>query len=153
MVGKRPEVPHEIVARLRAVCLALPESREEAAWVGTRWCVGKKTFAHVVMIADGWPPAYAKAAGSNGPLCVLTFQSLAPRVDPHTFSRPPYFRPPWRPDIVGQMIDACTDWDDVGQLLAASYCMLAPRKLADQVRQARGAADAPPRKSPRLARS
>jgi hypothetical protein len=44
------------VAELRAICLGLPEAREERAWVGTRWMVGKKTFAHVLTVEDGWPP-------------------------------------------------------------------------------------------------
>jgi hypothetical protein len=65
---------------------------------------------------------------------VLTFQSLGPRVDPDTFSRPSYFRPLWRPDIVGRTLDSRTDWNDTAKLLAASYCLLAPKKLAASVR-------------------
>jgi hypothetical protein len=64
-----PEVPREIVARLRSICLDLPEASEEPAWVGTRWSVRKNNFAHVLMIDAGWPPAYAKAAGASGPIC------------------------------------------------------------------------------------
>jgi len=81
-VRRRPEVPKTVLTRLRKACLALPEVREEQAWVGTRWRIRKDTFAHVLMIADGWPPVYARAAGTDGPVCVLTFQSLGPRVDP-----------------------------------------------------------------------
>ena len=131
---RHPQVPSAILARLRKVCLALPEAHEEQAWVGTRWRIRKETFAHVLMIADGWPPVYARAAGTDGPVCVLTFQSLGPRVDPHTFSRPPYFRPLWRPDIVGRTLDSRVDWRDVAKLVAASYCLLAPKKLAASVR-------------------
>jgi hypothetical protein len=134
MSTKRPEVPDKIVARLRAICLRLPEAYEESAWVGTRWLIRKKTFAHGVMIDKGWPPAYARAAGSDGPLCVLTFQSLGPTVDPQTFSQSPYFRPPWRPDIVGRALKGRIDWDEIGGLIGASYCMLAPKRLADSVR-------------------
>jgi hypothetical protein len=119
----------------------LPEAYEEQAWVGTRWRIGKETFAHVLMIADGWPPVYARAAGTNGPACVLTFQSLGPRVDPETFSRAPYFRPLWRPDILGRVVEARDDWADIAKLLTASYCLLAPRKLAATV----AAAQAGPR--------
>jgi len=46
----------EIVERIGAVCLALPEAREEDAWVGTRWRVRTKTFAHVLTVDAGWPP-------------------------------------------------------------------------------------------------
>ena len=128
---KHPQVPNAILARLRKACLALPEAHEEQAWVSTR-C--KETFAHVLMIADGWPPVYARAAGTDGPVCVLTFQSLGPRVDLETFSRPPYFRPLWRPDIVGRTLDSRVDWGDIAKLLIASYCLLAPKKLAASVR-------------------
>ena len=135
MAGRRhPEVPSVVLARLRKACSALPEVREEQAWVGTRWRVRKETFAHVLMIADGWPPAYARAAGLDGPVCVLTFQSLGPRVDPQTFSQPPYFRPLWRPDIVGRTLGPRVDWNDIAKLVAASYCLLAPKKLAASVR-------------------
>jgi hypothetical protein len=133
--GRRhPQVPNAILTRLRKACLALPEVREEQAWVGTRWRIRKETFAHVLMIIDGWPPAYARAAGTDGPACVLTFQSLGPRVDPETFSRAPYFRPLWRPDILGRRLDIDVDWHDITKLVTASYCLLAPKKLAEAVR-------------------
>ena len=76
MNGRPPAaVPPAVLARLRAACRTLPEAREEAAWVGIRWRIRTATFAHVLMIVDGWPPAYARAAGTAGPACVLTFQS------------------------------------------------------------------------------
>jgi hypothetical protein len=127
---ERAPVPEEIVSRLRLTCLDLPEAREEAAWTGTRWLVRKKTFAHVLMIAGGWPPAYAKAAASDGPLCVLTFRSARPALDAPRFRRPPFFRPPWFPDIVGTSLGGDTDWYEVASLLTRSYCLLAPKKLA-----------------------
>ena len=72
----RSGVAPEVLVRIRLVCLDLPEVTEEIAWTGVRWCVGKKNFAHVLNIADGWPPAYAKAAGTAGPACVLTFPAF-----------------------------------------------------------------------------
>jgi hypothetical protein len=72
-IRRRPEVPKTVLTRLRKACLALPEVREEQAWVGTRWRIRKETVAYVLMIADGWPPVYARAAGTDGPVCVLTF--------------------------------------------------------------------------------
>jgi hypothetical protein len=134
---RHPQVPAVILARLRKACLALPEAHEEQAWTGTRWRIRKETFAHVLMIAEGWPPVYARAAGTDGPVCVLTFQSLGPRVDPETFSRAPYFRPLWRPDILGRVLDAHADWRDITKLVTASYCLLAPKKLAASVRPER----------------
>ena len=66
-VAEHTDVPDEIVAALRAMCLELPEVQEEEAWVGTRWVIRKKNFAHVLTIDSGWPPAYARAAGTDGP--------------------------------------------------------------------------------------
>jgi hypothetical protein len=130
---KRKEVPREVLSKLRLACLDLPEAREEQAWAGTRWVVGKKNFAHVLMIDGGWPPAYAQAAGNAGPACVLTFRLSRPAVQAPRFSRPPYFRPVWFPNIAGMFIDDSTDWDDVTELVIHSYCVLAPKKLAAQV--------------------
>ena len=59
----------------RAVCLALPDAYEEEAWVGTRWMVRKRTFAHLVEIVDGHPPAFSAAAGTRGPATVLVVRS------------------------------------------------------------------------------
>ncbi len=120
----------ELVARLRLTCLDLPEAYEEEAWAGTRWMVRKKNFAHVLMIADGWPPAYVKAAGTRGPARVLTFRSPRPQLDSPRFRRAPFFRPPWFPDIVGMVLDEAADWYEVGALVTRSYRLLAPAKLA-----------------------
>ncbi len=94
------DVPVDILERLRAVCRALPETREEQAWVGVRWRVRARTFAHVLVIADGHPPAYAKAAGTHGPATVVTFRSPQPELDALTNTGHPFFRPVWAPDIV-----------------------------------------------------
>jgi predicted DNA-binding protein (MmcQ/YjbR family) len=130
MASARPQVPTEMLARLRAVCRALPRTREEAAWVGTRWRVRDKTFAHVLMIAEGRPPAYARAARTDGPACVVTFRTLDRQFDPVDFEAPPFFRPAWFPNIVGAVVDAATDWEQLAELLRVSYRVLAPRKLA-----------------------
>ena len=125
-------VSEAIVSRLRAICLEFPEAYEEQAWTGTRWMIRKKNFAHVLAIESGWPPAYARAAKSEGPMTVLTFRSSA-RLDAPRFSRAPFFKPVWWPDIAGMAIDARTDWDEVSDLLAGSYRLLAPKKLAAQL--------------------
>ena len=131
MARQRPEVPREILSELRAVCLELPEVYEEQAWVGTRWSVRKKNFAHVLMIDGGWPPAYAKAAEFDGPGCVLTFRTRGRQFDPPSFDRPPFFRPVWFPNIMGMHLDARSDWERVARLLIVSYRVLAPKKLVD----------------------
>jgi hypothetical protein len=124
-----PAVPAATLARLRRACLALPEVIEEAAWTGTRWRIRQHTFAHVLMIASGWPPAYCRVAGSDGPACLLTFRSPWPALEVHAYRSDPFFRPGWWPDIVGMRLDPATDWAEVAGLVTASYRMLAPKKL------------------------
>ncbi len=115
------------------MCLGLPDAYEEAAWVGTRWRIRKQTFAHVLTIDSGWPPAYAAAAASAGPLTVMTFQSAGQELEAFSNIGHPFFRPRWRPNIVGMMLDAGTDWTEVAELVIESYCQLAPRKLVASV--------------------
>jgi hypothetical protein len=121
--------PPDLVARLRGMCLALPEVDEEQAWVGTRWRVRTKTFAHVLMIATGWPPAYARAAADDGPLCVLMFRARGEELARLRRCGRPYFAPPWRADEVGVAIDDSTDWDEIAELVRESYRIRAPRRL------------------------
>lgn len=128
----RPPVPPETIERIAAICLALPAAYEEAAWTGTRWMVGKKNFAHAVRIEGGWPPAYARAAGTRGPATVLTFRSPLSKADAPELWRNPFFKPVWFEDIFGVALDERTDWQRIENLLAASYAALAPKKLLEE---------------------
>jgi len=127
------DVASEIVEQLRSVCLAFPEAYEESAWVGTRWRVRKKTFANVLTIDAGLPPGYARAAGTEGPVSVLTFESSGPELAALSEAGHPFFKPQWRPTVVGMVLAASVDWDEVAELLTESYCLLAPKKLVDLV--------------------
>jgi hypothetical protein len=130
MNARHPPVPPALLTELRSICMELPEVYEAAAWVGTRWCVSKRNFAHVLMIAAGWPPAYARAAGCDGPICVLT-RTRGPQFDPESFHSHPFFRPVWFPNIMGLVLDRHIDWERVGRLLTTSYRVLAPKKLVE----------------------
>jgi hypothetical protein len=125
--------PGDVLARLRLICMELPEASEESAWEGIRWCVRGKNFAHVLMITDGRPQAYARAAATAGPACVLTFRLARPACAAARFRRAPFFRPVWFPNIAGLIVDGHTDWDEVETLLKDSYRVLAPKKLATRV--------------------
>lgn len=117
------------IRRLGEICLALPETREEDAWVGVRWRVRQRTFAHVCLVRDGRPEGYARAAGTDGPALVLVFRAEA--ADAHTLGHlgPPYFQPEWWPTAAGLLLDDDTDWDEVAELMTESYCVQAPRRL------------------------
>jgi hypothetical protein len=136
-VAESANLPAELVASVRAVCLRLPEAHEEPAWVGIRWRVGKRTFAHLLAIESGWPPAYARAAATDGPVRVLTFRSPSPERDALCTMGQPFFKPAWGPDVMGLVLDGGVnpgvDWNEVAELITESYCLLAPRRLVSLV--------------------
>ncbi len=79
--------------------------------------------------------AGVRARRGNRRPCLCSDVSVAgTAVDPETYSRAPYFRPLWRPDILGRSLDSRVDWSDIAKLVTASYCLLAPKKLAAAVR-------------------
>ena len=133
------EVPEQILTKVRAACLALPESYEEPAWVGVRWRIRTKTFAHLLTIDDGKPQAHATAATTSGPVTVMTFRAPDEELDMFRHAGHPYFHGGWGRDVVGLLFDDATDWEEVAELLTESYCVLAPKKLVDQVVRPGGA--------------
>src|SRR5687768_7091902 len=128
-----PEVPTEVLAELRSVCLGLPEAYEEPAWVGTRWCIRKRTFAHVFAVDTGSPPSLAKIARAIGPGTVLVFRSAGPELVALRSAGPPFFHAGWGRDVIAMTLDRDTDWTEVAELLTESYCAMAPKKLQAQV--------------------
>jgi hypothetical protein len=132
------DVPAEILAELRPVCLRLPEAYEEQAWTGRRWRIRKRTFAHVLTIESGWPPAYHRAMPAEGPVTVMTFRSSGAELDALVSSGHPFYKPDWSPTVVGIVLGADTDWSEVAELLTESYCIMAPRKLIALVNRPTG---------------
>jgi len=122
-----------LLAGLRPIALGLPETYEERAWVGTRWRVRGRTFAHVLEIVAGRPQSHARAAGTAGPCWILTFRSSGLELETLRRTGRPFFAPPWRGDDVGMLLDGDVDWDEVAELLTESYCLLAPKRLAASV--------------------
>jgi YjbR len=112
------DVPGDVEVRLRERCLALPEAYEEPAWVGTRWMVRKRTFAHVLGVEV-----------DAGPLVVLSFRSAGEDLEALRHAGHPFFVLGWGRDALGMVIDAATDWDEVQELVTDSFCVLAPKKL------------------------
>jgi YjbR len=116
---ERPLVPEELVRRLGAILGALPECREESAWVGTRWRVGQATIAHVF--------------GGEDQLFRITFRADADEVMAFGHLGAPYFRAGWGRNVVGLLLDEDTDWEELAELLTDSYCLQAPATLASRV--------------------
>lgn len=138
------DVPAEILDRLRRVCLALPETYEEPAWIGTRWRIRQRTFAHVFTLDPDDERVIARAAAVDRPACGLTFRSSGEEIDALVSIGPPFFKPTWAPDVLGLVVDEHTDWAEAGELLTESYCLLAPKKLAARVDRPPGAGLDPP---------
>ena len=123
-------MPPEILDHLRPICLGLPETYEELAWVGVRWRVRKRTFAHVLIASPDHQMAYTRAASTDEPICVMTFRAPGDEIDGLVTGGYPFFKPGWGADVVGIVLDDDVDWDEVAELLTDSYCVLAPKKLA-----------------------
>lgn len=123
----RPEPDPSYVARVAAHALRLPDAYEEDAWTGVRWRVRTRTFAHVLVTTPD--RAADNGIAITGPTPVLTFRSDGEELLALTLAGPPFFKPPWAPTVVGLLLGDDTDWDEVGELVAESYRLLAPQKL------------------------
>jgi hypothetical protein len=99
------DVPPEILDRLRPVCLGLPESYEEPAWVGTRWRIRKRTFAHVLTVDPDRHVAHARATATDHPICVLTFRSPGDEIDGLVTSGHRSSSRAGATDVVGMVLD------------------------------------------------
>lgn len=122
--GDNSPMDDESLRRLRAHCLALPESREVAAWGAPTFRV-KTIFA---IWSDGTrqtparPSAWIKALPIN--------QEIVVRTDPTRFFVPPYVGPKgW----IGAALDHPeTDWAELKTLLWDAWTMSAPKSLVDR---------------------
>jgi predicted DNA-binding protein (MmcQ/YjbR family) len=121
------DVPAAVVARLRSVCLGLPESVEKQAWAGTQWRIRDRMYAHVLTVDF-----------VDGAVTVMTFRSSGPELDALRGAGHPFFRPAWGANLVGMALDADVTWDEVTELVIESYCVLAPRKLVRQIERRGG---------------
>ena len=130
------EIDPELLTRLSRICSALPEVVEEDAWVGVRWRIRGRTFAHVLPIIDGRPPSYGDAAGIDDGV-VLTFRITETERDLFHRLGPPYWAIRWGRDVGGLIIGESgagdLDWTEVAELVTDSYRLLAPRKLAESL--------------------
>jgi hypothetical protein len=114
-MGERPDVPPALLDRLRGL-LGFPECVETPAWTGVRWRVADATVAHVF----GGEDQRFRITFRAEPDEVLAFEHLGE----------PYFRASWGRNVVGLLLDADTDWDELGELLTDSYCLQAPAGLS-----------------------
>jgi hypothetical protein len=112
------DVPEDVETRVRELCLTLPDAYEERAWVGTRWMVRKRTFAHVLGIAFD----------DAEPVAVLAFRSAGEELEVLRRAGHPFLLLGWGRDAMGLVLDD-PDWDEVRELVTESFCVMAPKKL------------------------
>jgi hypothetical protein len=114
------------LARLRKLCLALPEAREVEAWGAPTFRV-KTIFAMYAEAGNhhgaGRASVWVKAGPEN--------QELMVRAAPDRFFVPPYVGPSgW----IGVYLDrADADWAELADLLRDAWKLSAPRKLVERV--------------------
>lgn len=110
--------PH-IIGRLAERCLALPEAWDEPAWTGRRYLIRKRNFAHV----------FAMHGPDGSVVTTLAVRSPDEEREALLATGHPFFMLGWGRNAVGMIIDDDTDWDEVGEIVTESYCVLAPKKL------------------------
>jgi hypothetical protein len=114
--------PRTAVDRLRAICLALPETTEKLAWGEPTWRVRGKLFAQ---LDDHHHGADHLAVWLPAP---LGEQEAMIFVDPARFFRPPYVgQRGW----VGVRLDGRPDWSVVAKLVEQAYRQVAPPRLRE----------------------
>jgi predicted DNA-binding protein (MmcQ/YjbR family) len=108
--------------RVRTLCLALPDAFELEAWQHPTFRVG-----------GGRGKIFCTTAADGSSVTVkadpIECEALLDQGDP--FYYPPYVGGKgW----VGVSLDRRgTDWDELAELIATSYCLIAPKRLAAQV--------------------
>ncbi len=115
----------DALARVRRICLALPETTERLSHGAPTFFVrGKKTFATFLdnHHDDGRVAIWCHAPDGVQTMLVEQF--------PERFFVPPYVgHRGW----VGVRLERDVDWDEVADLVEDAYRMVAPRRLVAQL--------------------
>jgi hypothetical protein len=112
------------LARLRRICLALPEACEVEAWGDPTWRIGKKIFAMQKGNYEGGEPSIWLKAD-------IEAQAQLIEANPKVFFVPPYVgHKGW----VGARMDTkSVPWPLLAELIETSYRLIAPKKLAARI--------------------
>ena len=108
----------DLLERLRAICLALPDATEQEAWGDPTFRVRNKIFA-MQKTGDGRLSVWCKAPTG--------VQEMLVGSAPMRFFVPPYVgHNGW----IGMRLESEIDWDEVADLMESSYRMTASKRLA-----------------------
>ncbi len=110
------------IERVRALCLALPETFERETWDHPTFRVG-----------SGRGKIFCTAAPDGS---TMTVKADPDELDVLLAQGDPFYVPPYvgGKGWVGVRLDPrLTDWEQIAELVATSYCLVAPRRLAAMV--------------------
>jgi hypothetical protein len=120
------EVPEDIVERVRALCLALPEVTVRVDYSQTRsrstaqsFEIRRRSFCLLV--------AGQGQTGKSVPL--LVFRADSDDREALLSVGHPFFAPRAGRDRIGVLLTDDTDWEEIRELVTESYRILAPKKL------------------------
>jgi len=110
------------IARLRKICLAMPEATEKLSHGEPTW-FAKKVFVMLSKHHHDDRLGFWCAAPPGE-------QEALVQADPQRFFRPPYVGGRgW----VGVYLDVPQDWDEIAELVEESYRLVAPKTLLEQL--------------------
>jgi predicted DNA-binding protein (MmcQ/YjbR family) len=113
-----------LIDRVRTLCLALPEGFEVEAWEHPTFRVGNGRGKMFCISADD---------GSSIRLKVDPIERAALLEQGDPFYNPAYVgHKGW---IGMRLDDPGVDWREVAELIAISYCLIAPKRLGERVRK------------------
>lgn len=113
-----PHVTLSPMARIRKICLGLPEAYEEETWGAATFRVRKKIFA-IVAVEKKSTPASMKATRED---------QAAMLSEGGAFFFPPYVGSKgW---IGIDLRSAALDWAEVAEIVQESYRLVAPKRLS-----------------------
>jgi len=117
--------PGAVEARLREICLALPETGERISHGVPAFDVAGKMFAYFRHNhhGDGDTSVCVKTSGREE-------QELLLEMDPRLYSRPAYL---WPSGWVAMSLAGEVDWAHVADRLRGSWRLAAPKRLRDLV--------------------
>src|SRR5258705_10318321 len=110
----RPETSRPVVMKLRALCLALPETSEVASWGHPNFRAGRRTFS-AFEIVKGRPSIAFRVDAVDADLLLRKKKFFAT----------PYGRGRW----VSVWVDGRVDWRGVARLLDRSYRTVASTRM------------------------
>ncbi len=119
MTAAEEKLPADVLAAIRAICLAYPEAEEQTTWGHPTFRVRNKIFASAGLSEDDdtlVTMAMKVAAGEQRSLLATG----------HPFFMPRYVGSKgW----IGVVVDSSTDWDEIAELVDDSYREIAPKRL------------------------